>query len=337
MGISGLDGGSAAPSGRLQVFEPKIFPYLHTGKSLVFVIARNGMVWGKRLDDQSSKGDIELEVFWPREDGCFFRVFGQKVSYPYNIANYQRDAISKEQARKIELILSKKEEIQYELGTLMVQPWATNDPNYEGGHRFPQYRKMTVKPQLDFPLGDPCKIEVVDCSYMPDANCWHYESTLPFPIRYNDQLVDFEFFTEIIDHESRYNIGTLEHPANFSGAGSMSSVWKENSGSLAGSIVSIKTFIAKFSERSFDFSKSEFEDDLIFKKKLRVMYGEVDFFEYFEFDDASLILTYQKINNNLRSLSWILAVAQNKLVREMMRLASNNPYLFAPLIPKHLK
>ena len=55
--------GSAAPFGRLQVFEPKDFPYLNTGKSLVFVIARNGMVWGKRLDDQSSKGDIELEVF----------------------------------------------------------------------------------------------------------------------------------------------------------------------------------------------------------------------------------------------------------------------------------
>ena len=323
MDISGdFDGGSAAPSGRLQVLEPKDFPYLHTRKSLVFVIARNGMVWGKRLDDQSTKGDIEIEVFWPREDGCFLRIFDQKIGYPHNSVNYQREGISKEQARKIELILSRKEEIQYELGTLMVQPWATDDSNYEGGRRFPQYRRMMVKPQLDFPLGDPCKIKVIDCSYSYE---WQSSENLSsWQFRYDNEAADFKFLSSI--YRDGYN---LEHPI------SSADIQNIESNLANPDCVIAKTFFAaKLSGRKFDMYDLKLHGDAKINPCLRIMYGEYDFFEYFDIDDAVLILEEETCSLHFPKLFWTLGIAQNKHVREMMRLASNNPDLFAKFFPK---
>lgn len=323
-------GGSAAPSGRLQVFEPKDFPYLNTGKSLVFVIARNGMVWGKRLDEQSSKGDIELEVFWPREDGCLIKQFcgaNEGIEGPYKTLDGRRvNKFSMEQIRKIESILSQKETIQYELGTLMVR-----DPNYKDWRHLPQYQRMKTPCKLDFPLGEPCAIKVVNCSNNPK---WQSSPNLSsWNFYYDDAAIDFKFFSDSIHREGqRLVVGTPENPVRFTDIQNIESSF-ENYGAVI-----VKTFFtSRLSEGKFDMSGVKLRGNVKIKPSLRIMYGEYDFFEYFEVDDAVLVLEEEIISAGSPKLSWTLGIAQNKHVREIMRLASNNPGLFAPLIPKYLK
>jgi len=318
------------PSGRLQVLEPKNFPYLHTGKSLVFVIARNGMVWGKRLDEQSSKGDIELEVFWPSEDGCLIRQWcgrdlGASVSSTFQMQK-QLGMFSNEQICKIESILSQKEIIQYELGTLMVR--SVYDIGDAGWRNLPQYQRMTEKCKLNFPWDNPCNIKVVDCSY---KGVWQTSFNLStWQFYYDDVVADFKFFTDSLwEGKEKFSIGTREAPRSFKDVQNIESVFNRE----AAQIVK-KFFAAKLSNRKFDMSGIKLRSDVKINPCLRIMYGEYDFFEYFKVDDAVLVLEEETYSADFLKLYWTLGIAQNKLIREMMRLASNNLDLFAPLIPK---
>lgn len=318
------------PSGKLQVYEPKDFPYLNTGKSLVFVIARNGMVWGKKLDEQSSRGDIELEVFWPREDGCLIR---QWYSDGYGIVGptgqttlpRAREAlhISVEQNRKIESILSQKEIIQYELGTLMVRPETdTTDHNYK--QALPYRRMDKPIPLLRNFSSEPCNIKVVDCSY----NCDKRLDTVAFTWKffYDDLAADFKFLSNnIYDKTERLLIGTTENPLG------PSDIVNYESNFDNGTITEVhRCFAAKLFNKQFDMSGVKLRSNKKINPCLRIMYGEYDFFEYFEVDDAVLVLEEQTSSSYSPKLLWTLGIAQNKCVREMMRLASNNPNLFAP-------
>ncbi len=327
----------AGPSGRLQVFEPKDFPYLNTGKSLVFVIARNGMVWGKYLDRQSSKGDIELEVFWPSEDGCLVRQWGLMREWggegygsklgptgQYTLLTARKTLnASVEQDRKIENILSQKDIIQYELGTLMVRPYVTASWNH-----LPQYQRMTNLSKLNFWLGDPCKIMVVDCSY--DRNKRPDTVAFTWKFFYDDLAADFKFLSNnIYDKTQRLFIGSTENPIGHSDIVNYESNFDN------GTITEVRRcFAAKLFNKQFDMSGVKLRGNTKVNPCLRIMYGEYDFFEYFKVDDAVLILEEETISANSPKLFWTLGIAQNKLVREMARLASNNPDLFAPLIPK---
>lgn len=319
---------SAAPSGRLQVLESKDFPYLHTGKSLVFVIARNGMVWGKRLDKQSSKGDIELEVFWPREDGCLVRqCTGLARDYGVTVqvtlqSQLALKMFSREQERKIESILSQKEIIQYELGTLMVRPGTdTTDPNFK--QALPYLRMDKTIPLLRYFSNEPCSIKVVDCSY---GNKWQTSSRSSWDFWYDDATFDFKFSSQYIELRK---IGSRNNPISYS------DISKHESNFDNGDTGIVKKFFAaKLSGGKFDMSGVKLRGNSKINPYLRIMYGEYDFFEYFEVDDAVFILEEETISAGTPKLFWTLGIAQNKHVREMMRLASNNPGLFAPLIPR---
>lgn len=328
---------ASGPSGRLQVFEPKDFPYLNTGKSLVFVIARNGMIWGKRLDKQSSKGDIELEVFWPKEDGCLIRiVIDAKVnvvsnSVPLCVLN-QRNDFTIEQKRRIESILSQKEIIQYELGTLMVRPFPNLDLDWRSISAF---HRKTDKCILDFMHGEPCNIKVINCPRSPNE----YQSSLnlsSWNFYYDDAAIDFKFFSDSIYKinstckiNERLAVGTSENPVRFADIQNIESRFDSN-----GAVIVKVFFASRLSEKKFDMSSIKLRNNIKIKPSLRIMYGEYDFFEYFDIDDAVLVLEEETISAGLPKLSWTLGIAQNKHVREMMRLASNNSGLFAPLIPK---
>lgn len=323
-------GGSAAPSGRLQVFEPKDFPYLNTGKSLVFVIARNGMVWGKRLDKQSSKGDIELEVFWPRKDGCLVRQWtGTSEYYGVTVQATMQSQLalkmfSREQERKIESILSQKEVIQYELGTLMVRPGTdTTDHNFK--QTLPYRRMDKPIPLLRNFSNEPCNIIVVDCSYNRDKRLDTVAFTWKF--FYDDLAADFKFLSnKIYDKTERLLIGTTENPIELSDIGNYENNFDN------GIITEVhRCFAAKLLNKQFDMSVGRLRSNEKINHSLRIMYGEYDFFEYFEVDDAVLVLEEQTFSSSPPKLFWTLGIAQNKFVREMMRLASNNPDLFRPL------
>ena len=318
-------GGSAAPFGRLQVFEPKDFPYLNTGKSLVFVIARNGMVWGKRLDEQSANGDVELEIFWPSDDGCLLRLKVANHISTATIGCLNLD-LSVEQRKKIRGILSQKEIIQYELGTLMVR--SVYNIGDAGWRNLPQYQRMTEKCKLNFPWDNPCNIKVVDCSY---DNKWQISRRTSWEFCYNDATFDFKFSSRDIYNNGKNTrvIGTHENPINFWDVSKHESGW-DNGAAMIGK----KFFAARLSGGKFDMSRVELRSNERINHSLRIMYGEYDFFEYFEVDDAVLVLEEETCSADFPELYWTLGIAQNKHVREMMRLASNNPDLFAPLIPK---
>ncbi len=314
------------PSGRLQILEPKDFPFLHTGKSLVFTIARNGHVWGKRLDNESARGDVELEVFWPVEEGCLIRERSDgQYTTPLTVPEMRsRERFSKEQFRKIETILSQKEKIQYELGTLMVRPFVTADPNYKDWRHLPQYKRVTTKPKIDFPSGEPRNIKIVDCSYGENSSPLSYQGCWQ-PI-YESLPSEFKF-TSRGDMVSRHN------KEIFSGLGSV--LVGEISRWMKANLVGTTYFYVSRAENK-KFNVADWEpckERRMFKPELKIMYGEQDFFNYFTIDDAALLLEITDFANSNRNsqVSWTLAIAQNKLVREMMRLASNNPDLFDPL------
>lgn len=334
--------GTTEPSGRLQIFEPKDFPYLNTGKSLVFVIARNGMVWGKKLDEQSSKGDIELEVFWPRDDGCLVRQWGSMREWggegygsrlgstpQYTLPTAIKTLnVSVEQNRKIESILSQKEIIQYELGTLMVKPCPPR--SHINCSHLMEYRRVStehIKCMLQFPVGEPCNIKVVDCSYGKKEQT---TTNVSWNFYYDNAAIDFKFFSgDMREQDLHLVVGTPENPVGFAAVQNLRGSFYNGSDTV------IKTFFAsRLSERKFDMSGARLHNDVKINPRLRIMYGEYDFFEYFEVDDAVLVLEEETISAGPPKLFWTLGIAKNKHVREMMRLASNNPDLFAPLIPK---
>lgn len=331
------------PSGRLQVLEPKDFSYLHTGKSLVFVIARNGHVWGKRLDEQSSKGDIELEVFWPREDGCFLRIntSGSEPKEVYGMPFILREALinpirtnhlTRSQVDKIELILSQKETIQYELGTLMVRPGIdTTDYNFQ--QALPYRRMDKLVPRLRLFNEEQCNIKVVDCSYDPHGSKWQPSRQWSWKFCYDDALFDFQFYSrDIYDGKKTRVIGTREDPISFRDISKHESEWDSGV-----TMIVKKFFAARLSGGKFDMSGVRLRSNARINPSLRIMYGEYDFFEYFGIDDAVLVLEEETCSADFPNLYWTLGIAQNKHVREMMRLASNNPDLFKPLTEMFLQ
>ena len=324
------------PSGRLQVLEPKDFPYLHTGKSLVFVIASNGYVFGKRLDEQSGHHDIELEVFWPSERGCLvsrptgydMRTMPKYFSKVESLDPFLKNpnSITTSQREKILSILAQKEIIQYELGTLMVQPFVPFQ--YTDWRRMPQYQKMTEKCKLDFSMGgEPCNIKVVDCTY-GNKSC-AISGLGIWLLDYDSKNLEFGFFSQT-SLNSRKSESTFA--PNVTAGIEDINVW------VRGRLDEQYTtrFYAVRAENK-QFNVSEFGSDQNkdrFKPTLKIMYGEHDFFEYFAIDDAVLLLEENFAKKEKTELCWTLGVAQSRHVREMMRLASNNPDLFKPLIPK---
>lgn len=313
-------GNPVKPSGRLQVFEPKDFPFLHTGHSLVFVIARNGMVWGKRLDEQSARGDLELEVFWPVGEGCLVRMICSDWMTEHKRVSELQNDMTESQKDKIQSILSQKETIQYELGTLMVRP-----VDYT---RLSRYQRTEAECKLTFPQGEPCNIQVIDCSNgdydwssSPNLSTWNFY--------YDDAEADFKFFGTIHQNGNRVAIGSQENPVGCAGIQNV-----ESSFDSGAEKVIKRFFVSKLSGRMFDMSGVKLHGNVKINPSLRIMYGEYDFFEYFGFDDAALVLEEETVSADFPKLYWTLGVAQNKYVRGAMRLASNNPDLFAPSFPE---
>ncbi|MEK7090330.1 MAG: hypothetical protein AAB930_01965, partial [Patescibacteria group bacterium] len=222
---------------------------------------------------------------------------------------------------------SQKEKIQYELGTLMVPSFVTDDLNYKNWRNSPQYQRVAEKCKLAFPLGYPCAINVVDCTFN------HYDwlsvgafSTWQF--RYDGSAADFKFFGTIHKDGDRVVMGTAEEPVSYTDIQNTESSFDNSAAKV------VKRFFAsRLSGRKFDMSGLRLRSNVKIKPALRIMYGEYDFFEYFEIDDAILVLEEETVSADFPKIWWTLGIAQNKHVREMMRLASNNPDLFKSILP----
>jgi len=309
-------------SGIITAVVEETFEPLHTGGSLVFTIAPNGKVWGKRLDGQSGNKDIELEIFWPDPCACLVRQKSWRDPERLDRA-YHRANLTISQRQKIGTILNQKEKIQDVLGTVMVS--ATNRPtwslpgNYIRDARWHNCKLSTSK---------LCQsISVVDCTYGKTAQL--ISSLGLVSIRYDDSKCAFRF--------------SVVTPAAYP--------WKEKTSGnrlhqIEGYIDTLFDLnkVVCFYERKDDelpyvaFWASQAEDKEFLmpqgcpygstKPTIRAMYNENNFFDLFDVDDALLLLEEKRLTDSQFELHWTFCIAQNRLARNLARLNSNNSTLF---------
>ena len=316
----GVERDAAVGSGLITATVQEIFEPLHTGYSLIFTIAPNGHVWGKRLDEKSGKNDIEIEIFALGPGGCRF---GKRENYREGLnATYTTQLfapanppkLTAEQERKINLILSQKERINYLLGTLMLKSYEISlVGNYH--HRYSDGENF------ERPLINPeellYKVRVVDCSYDPEPK----KSALDYwDLVYFDSQFVFQFNPrqtlrcnsggplitpgEVLDFsEARFGVHFIDEVKEYP---------------------RVEFFAVQAENEKFDL-RNWYHKTL--PPKLKIMYGEYDFFGYFLVDDAVLLLEEERLSETESKFYWTIGVAQNKLARNLMRLKSNNPEL----------
>lgn len=293
-----------------ETFEP-----LHTGHSLIFTIAPNGHVWGKRLSNESDKNDLEIEIFAPVHGGYLFRRTRSKRTTlgEFETALCANPDITAEQKRKINLILSQKEKINYLLGTLMLRSHEVSlVGNYH--HWDCDRRKNFERPSIN-PEGLPYSTVVRDCSY---ANADPSSRWTLWHLKYDDASFRFSF-SPIIAMRWRKSEGTCtggEYTNHFMGETHHPEFDKD--------FPRIKFFSVQAQNKKFDLRSWNHKT---LPPELKIMFGEYDFFDFFEVDDAVLLLEERQTSETESEFYWTLGVAQNKLIRNLMRLKSNNPEL----------
>lgn len=308
------DFSSGAGSGIITATVQETFEPLHTGHSLVFTIAPNGHVWGKRLDEKSGKNDVEIEIFAPTHGGYIFRKITSKIT---TISNFKTDVVREpkltvEQDRKIKTILSQKEKITYLLGTLMLRSYEVSlVGNYH--HWNCSHRKLE-HPAIS-PEGLHYRVKIVDCSYEPLQN--RLSNLRHWSLSYDDTSFYFQFNAQIpIRHEKNHAYGSL--------SGSLINSKTVHYPEFGKDFPRLHYFIAKAENKKFDLRSWNRKT---LPPELKIMYGEHNFFDYFEIDDAVLLLEEERTSETESNFYWTIGVAQNKVVRNLMRLKSNNPEL----------
>lgn len=313
MGVSDGDGsGGGIITATLQeTFEP-----LHTGHSLIFTIAPNGHVWGKRLDEKSGKNDIEIEIFAPYLRGMLFRKLGMSPSI-------HKPTLTKEQERKINLILGQKERINYLLGTLMLR---SHEVSLVGNyHHWDCRRKNSFERPSINPEELPYRVKVVDCSYgnstLLSSNLGHWA------LSYDDASFRFHFYANVELRQEK--AGALQQVGNCFDKGVQN---LHHYPKFDHAFPRFRYHSLQAENKKFDLIGCESKSPTLAKilpRTLKIMYGEYDFFDYFEVDDAVLLLEEERLSETESNFYWTIGVAKNKLARNLMRLKSNNPELLA--------
>lgn len=312
-GLTGGYGDGLITATLKETFEP-----LHTGHSLIFTIAPNGHVWGKKLDDKSGKNDVEIEIFAPERGGYLVRKQGAQTTTHHSAGNSKSFVTmsgilitTAEQDKKIKTILAQKERIYYLLGTLMLR---SHEVSLVGNyHHWNHSHRKLERPSIN-PEGLPYAIKVVDCSYEPIQNC--LSGLRHLELSYDDASFRFRFNAKIRtrlgpDKEEGYNdivFDPIQYPE------------------FGKNFPRFHYFTAQAENKKFDLRSWNHKT---LPPELKIMYGEYNFFDYFEIDDAVLLLEEERTSETESKFYWTIGVAQNKLARNLMRLKSNNPELLA--------
>lgn len=317
MGLSRGGFGEGIITATLQeTFEP-----LHTGHSLVFTIAPNGHVWGKRLDEKSGKNDVEVEIFAPVRGGYLFQQIknGATIVSRSDFGTYDSPKFTLEQDKKITMILSQKERIYYLLGTLILR---SHEVSLVGDyhHWDCRWKDAFKRPPIINPDKLPYAVKIVDCSYVPNE----YYRISYWNLGYNDFQFEFVF-------SPRQTLrckagGPLAKPGevlDFSRTRFMTH-FKDD----VKEYPRVEFFAARAENKKFDLRSWQSPTlAKAFKPDLKIMYGEYDLFDYFEIDDAVLLLEEERTSETESKFYWTIGVAQNKLIRNLARLKSNNDEL----------
>lgn len=291
-------------------------PLYRTGRSLVCTIGANGHVWGKPLGKDSRDNDVELEIFTPVQGGYLFRRPKDKFGY---LEFHLDKPLTESQQKCVYRILAQKEKLKALLGTLMVSPWHSS---YLGvpqkGRDFRS--RMNFTENLD-------RVEIVFHGNRASAQ----KRGANFDILYNDK--EFVFKLVVVRPDGlRDSNGVIAFNTTLSPENLCRVIYGAPS---EGFFPHYKFYAARLENDVFNmwgaglrYSKAA----EIFKQDVRVMWGEYDLFDVFDVDEALLLLEEYRKSPSDSELCWTLAVAQNKIARNLVRLVSNNQDLFKGLI-----
>lgn len=296
-------------------------PFYRTKRSLICTISKNGHVWGKRLDKDSKKGDIELEIFAPYETACFVRRHPSEINQPprypnrldsqlYGTPPRAGEEFTVNQKLTIANIFAQKKKIDDQLKTLMLSnlhQWLARNMYGDLGSN---------QPNLGVPENAYNHIKILDCTNRSDRSCMpnphsHREQ---FKITYNDATFSFlltpissgPFFREHETHETGEYIPWDGPSCTPDELGAFNLHKELNPGKMY-----FHASVAKGGE----FNLSTFPKEA---QKYRIQYGEFDLFEYARIDEALLFLEVISpfVPGKPLQFYWTLALAKNKKYRE---------------------
>lgn len=285
-------------------------PFAHGDDgSLHCVIAPNGHVWGKSLDGESGKKDMELAVYAPTSNGYLWRTKAYMNNQWLDATSYRglRDFLTKTQQEKIQLIMSQQDTLAKLIGCVHLGPQISLIGNYwreENRDRAPLFL-----PNYSF------SSKVVDCSFTgqrDDESCYSF-----FKISYDDIACAFLLRAD-------------EHALVFRSSEELNRWTKEVAGSRCVKIATARGKTLRFefcaaqaNEKAFNFYLTELHKKEFVPQKLHVLYKGYNIFDFFAIDDA-LLLAEAYMSDEQMTIAWTIAVAQNQHIRHMRRLCSNN-------------
>lgn len=294
--------------------------FFHTGVSLVCVIAPNGHVWGKRVNAKSGQRDVELEIFAPQKSGCRIKkgCEGKDVwvssSIPLNFFTLADS--TQEQRKKIQIILSEKEKLQYLLGTLMVTLVENLADSPMG-----RYARRTDTPKINVTQSDLAySIKVVDCSEK-QQDCEIKKSDAPFGYCRFYLSYAQPSFSFVVHPARAFSVRDGKdwpdsHTPRCEG------YWLPKGPSP---FPRVELYVIQAAHGRFDMSSaSACKDRKLIQPSIRIMYGEYDFFDYFDIDDAALILQEERTSEEHSKLHWTLGIAKSEVWSNLQRIQSNH-------------
>ncbi len=312
------EGTEAARAGLITAVVEETFEPLHTGKSLVLTIAPNGKVWGKRLDEESTKRDVEIEIFAPVAGGYQLHRKGKSGREPI-LPGFERE-LTVEQQKKIKMIFSQEDEIYYLLGTLQVGQLDSLSSSH--------FRRPS---SVDNIYVLPCRGSYSVYTVGVGENSAESKSGL-HRISYDDYQCVFNF------ESTKNSVADMEACKHCGGAWNSRNDWWDGSAchlphNQQNGFPRFQCFSGQAKNGIFNLRYSSTGEAIrFFQKSLRVMFKEHNFFDLFAVDDAVLLLEEERMSEGTSTFHWTLAIVQNKLARNLVRLSSNNPDLFRPLL-----
>ncbi|OGZ99683.1 MAG: hypothetical protein A3D41_04680 [Candidatus Sungbacteria bacterium RIFCSPHIGHO2_02_FULL_41_12b] len=303
---------------RISAIVQDVFEPLHTGISLVFTIAPNGKVWGKRLDVKSTSRDVELEIFSGTDDGYVL----WKLDGGNRVRRYP-NVLTIEQRRKVDMIMFEERTITHLLSTIVVLAPINLPDNYLPSMRpYLLFRGLHEQPALRRNIF----AHVVDCS--DDSSPLAGSKGGLWSIQYCDKRFSFVFFDP--REQDEYLQGRKLERNEYSIANVCLHQRAENNKTI---FPRHEFYAVQAQNGEFDlFRSGAFQRQKLFLRSVvRVTYGGHDFFDYFKVDDVLLLLEEFRTTETDSEFTWTIAVAQNKFIRNILRLHSNSKTLFQAL------
>ena len=297
--------------------ECKEVSFLKGEISLHCVIAPNGHVLPKKMDEGSKDRDIELAIFAPAYDGFLWKAYGTDYLPSHDFAAHGSTG---EQKRMVREIMEQKGWIGGALQTIWVHSWSR-------GHMYLEGYKSTRSPLICPSIGGSDVAHVVGLKGL-NKDC-NFSSSDQGMLEVCYRADDFSFLFNISANNSRGwgFYGSDGRRANLYGEDILS--W---SGRLVAKSKPVSRWLpgAKldFSPRIRFYAARAENGAFAFPGRgiLRVVCGGWNIFQAFEIDDALLLLEKtERIEETI--FHWTLYITENRHVRDMARVLGNNPCL----------